>query len=451
MPEYSYELTVQSPTARDATTAWLRLGLISLVAAGVFSILLVLARTPVVQELIPLIDFFRVALVVHVTLSVLIWLLCISAAAWSLSTAADRPAWDRLSFWTAAIGTAIIIVSPFAGAGDPQMSNYVPVLQHPLFFAGLLLFTAGICSHLIRAIVTRNRLATKLGGSDALQAGITLSTMLTALAFVAVLASWRGIPGDMDGQIYFEFLFWGGGHVMQFSYTLLMMVAWVVLAYASSARFELTPRLTLVFLVFLALPVITVPFLYFAHDVISAGHRLAFTELMKYGGLSCLPLGLAVAASLWKSGRPTGEGRYLRASLISSLLLFAVGGALGFMIAGLDIVIPAHYHGATVGVTIAFMGLTYYLLPRLGFGPLPELMATWQPYLYGGGQFMHIVGLAWTGGYGVQRKTAGVAQGLDGFGQVAGMGLMGLGGLVSVTGGLLFLIVAWKSMRNTVR
>jgi hypothetical protein len=27
------------------------------------------------------------------------------------------------------------------------------------------------------------------------------------------------------------------------------------------------------------------------------------------------------------------------------------------------------------------------------------------------------------------------------------MGLMGLGGLISVIGGLLFLIVAWKSMR----
>lgn len=217
MPNSSYELTVQSPTARDTTTAWLQLGLVSLVAAGVFSILLVLARTPVVQELIPLIDFFRVALVVHVTLSVLIWLLCISAAAWSLSTATDRPTWDRLSFWTAAIGTAIIIVSPFAGAGNPQMSNYVPVLQHPLFFAGLLLFAAGICSHLIRTVVTRNRLATQLSGTDALQTGITLSTMLTALAFVAVFASWRGIPSDMGGQIYFEFLFWGGGHVMQFS------------------------------------------------------------------------------------------------------------------------------------------------------------------------------------------------------------------------------------------
>jgi cytochrome c oxidase subunit 1 len=356
--------------------------------------------------------------------------------------------WDRLSFWLAALGTAVIIVSPFVGAGDPLMNNYVPVLQHPLFYGGLVLFTLGILSHLLRAFLFRQRISEVLSGTTALQTGITLSAMLTGLSIVAVLASWRDLPNQMDGSIYFEFLFWGGGHVVQFSYTLLMMIAWVVLATASGCRFELTPRLTLVFLVFLALPVITVPFLYLAHDVTTTGHRLAFTELMKYGGLSCLPLGLAVAASLWRAGKPSGEHRYLRAALVSSLLLFAVGGILGFMIAGLDIVIPAHYHGATVGVTIAFMGLTYYLLPRLGFGALPERLATWQPYLYGGGQLLHIIGLAWSGGYGVQRKTAGVAQGLDGLGQTAGMGLMGLGGLISVIGGLMFLIVAYKSMRR---
>ncbi len=450
MREYHYDLGIRSANVRGTTTAWLGLGLVSLIAAGIFSILLVLARTPVVQELIPLIDLFRIALVVHVTLSVLIWLLAVSAATWSLSTSTDTPRWDRFSFALAAAGTAVIIVSPFAGAASPQMSNYVPVLQHPLFFAGLVLFVAGICSHLVRSVVTRNRLATRLSGEKSLHAGITLSAMLTALAVLAVFASWRDVPADMTGQLYFEFLFWGGGHVIQFAYTLLMMVAWVVLAHASNCRYELTPRLTLVFLVFLALPVITVPFLYFAHDVTSAGHRLAFTELMKYGGLSCLPLGLAVAASLWKASRPEGEGLYLRAALVSSLLLFATGGVLGFMIAGLDIVIPAHYHGSTVAVTIAFMGLTYYLLPRLGFGPLPARMAFWQPYLYGGGQFLHILGLAWSGGYGVQRKTAGAAQGLEGLGQVTGMGLMGLGGLISVIGGLLFLIVAWKSIRNKV-
>jgi len=451
MSELTYELPVQSEIARRSTTAWLILGLISLVAAGFFSLLLVLARTPIIQDLIPLVDFFRVALVVHVTLSVLIWLLAISAAGWSLSTSVDKPLWDRASFTFSAIGTALVIVSPFIGAGNPLMNNYVPVLQHPLFYFGLSLFVVGIFSHLVRSLLTRSRLAEKLSGTDALRSGLTISTLLTAVAILAVLVTWRSLPDEISGQIYFEFLFWGGGHVMQFSYTLLMMIAWVVLAHASGCHFELTPRLTLVFVIFLALPVITVPFLYLGHDVTSPGHRIAFTELMKYGGLSCLPLGLAVAASLWRAEKPAGEGRYLRAALQSSMGLFAVGGVLGFMIAGLDIVIPAHYHGATVGVTIAFMGLTYYLLPRLGFGPLPPRLAFWQPWLYGGGQLIHIAGLAWSGGYGVQRKTAGAAQGLEGISQTLGMGMMGIGGLVSVVGGLLFLIVAWQSMRGAYR
>ncbi len=444
----SFELTVRSPAARRNATAWLSLGLLALVAAGIFSLLLVLARTPGVQDWIPFTDFFRTALVVHVTLSVLVWLLAISGAAWTLSTAGERPLWDRLSFTLAASGTLIIVICPFIGAGDPLMNNYVPVLQHPMFYAGLGLFGSGVLSHLLRAIASRPRIRRHLDGAAALRTGITVSAMLTGVALAAVLFAWRGLPAEMEGQIYFEFLFWGAGHVIQFSYTLLMTIAWVLLATASGCRFELTPRLTLVFLIFLALPVITVPFLFVAHDVTTPGHRVAFTELMKYGGLSCLPLGLAVAASLWRAQPAAGEGCYLRTALHASLALFAVGGVLGFMIAGLDIVIPAHYHGATVGVTIAFMGLTYYLLPRLGFGPLSARMAFWQPYVYGGGQLLHIAGLAWSGGYGIQRKTAGAAQGLDGIGQTAGMALMGIGGLISIVGGLMFLIVAWTSLRR---
>ena len=94
------------------------------------------------------------------------------------------------------------------------------------------------------------------------------------------------------------------------------------------------------------------------------------------------------------------------------------------------------------------MGLCYFLLPRLGFGEIPPRLAFWQPIIYSSGQFLHIMGLAWTGGYGVQRKTAGLAQGLEQFSQIAGMGLMGLGGLVSVIGGLLFLVVAYKTIRG---
>jgi preprotein translocase subunit Sss1 len=448
MSSKKYDFPISSDVVRRSTTAWLMLGLVSLVGAGLFSLLLVLARTPAIQEWLPIINFFRVALVVHVDLSVLIWLLSMAGVLWALSTDRDLPGWDRVSFWLAASGTAVVVVSPFVGAADPLMNNYVPVLRHPVFYTGLGLFTAGVLSHLLRSAMTFSSLTTHLDGSAALQVGTKLAAVTAAVAIGAFIASLAAIPSSMEGQAYFEFLFWGGGHVLQFTHTLLMMVVWVLLASNSACRFTLTPRLSLAFFLIMALPVLMVPIIYLAHDVVSPGHRLAFTDLMKYGGLSSLPLGLAVVASLWKADKPQGEGRYLRSALLSSIGLFAVGGVIGFMISGLDIVIPAHYHGSTVAVTIAFMGLCYFLLPRLGFGEIPPRLAFWQPIIYSSGQFLHIMGLAWTGGYGVQRKTAGLAQGLEQFSQIAGMGLMGLGGLVSVIGGLLFLVVAYKSIRG---
>lgn len=447
-----YQLQISSEHVRKITTAWLMLGLASLVGAGIFSVLLVLARTPAIRELAPFTDFFHIALVVHVNLSVLIWLLSMAGVMWSLSSSRDLPGWDRFSFLLAAAGAAIVIISPFLGAADPLMNNYIPLLRHPVFYTGLGLFTAGIASHLLRSALTRNGIGEKQDGSTALQFGSTVAALTTAVAIAAFITSWAGIPGDVNGIAYFEILFWGGGHVLQFTHILLMMVAWVVLAQASACPFELTPRLTRTLFILLALPVTTVPLLYLTHDIISLDHRQAFTGLMKYGGLFCLPLGLAVLVSLLKAGKPGkefgNEARYLRSTLLSSLGLFAAGGVLGFMISGLDIVIPAHYHGSTVGVTIAFMGLSYYLLPRLGFGAIPVRMAIWQPYLYGGGQLLHIIGLAWAGGYGVQRKTAGIIQGVDRLGEIASMGLMGLGGLISVIGGLLFLIVCYQSIRG---
>ena len=103
MTPASYHLPISSANARRIATSWLLLGLISLVGAGLFSILLVLARTPNVQEIIPFVDFFHVALVVHVNLSVLIWLLSIAGVLWSLSSSRELSSWDRVSFWLACL------------------------------------------------------------------------------------------------------------------------------------------------------------------------------------------------------------------------------------------------------------------------------------------------------------------------------------------------------------
>jgi hypothetical protein len=71
--------------------------------------------------------------------------------------------------------------------------------------------------------------------------------------------------------------------------------------------------------------------------------------------------------------------------------------------------------------------------------------------LYGGGQLLHITGLVWSGGYGVQRKVAGAEQILRTPGEIAGMGLMGLGGLVAVAGGIVFAVIVVAQLRTGAR
>jgi hypothetical protein len=279
--------------------------------------------------------------------------------------------------------------------------------------------------------------------------GIYLSIVVAAIAVMAMLFTGVNIPETYTGQAFYELLFWGSGHTLQFTHSLLLMVAWLWLAEATGITLPIAPRMAKDLLVLMALPVVVVPLIYAQHAVVSAEFRAAFTHLMQYGGLTALPLGLVVVWAVLRSTRVTVAAlRPLRSALLASLLLFAAGGVIGFLIHGANVVIPAHYHGSIVGVTLAFMGLTYYLLPRLGFQAVTSKWAGWQPFIYGGGQLTHILGLAWSGGYGVQRKTAGAAQGLENLPQILGMGMMGLGGLIAIIGGGIFVVVVLRAMRK---
>ena len=418
----------------------------ALIAAGVFSILLVLARTPILQGLIPGLDLFRIALVVHVDLSVLVWFLSFAALYWTWISKHDDTHWHRLSFLLALLGTLGIVLAPLAGASDPLMNNYVPVLQHIWFYIALGLFCLGITGTMLRALRQFPTITRSISGQEALTLGIILAAITGIMTIGSFITSWLSIPPDLSGQIYFDVLFWGPGHVLQFGHTGLMLVSWLLLLNTSGGVNTVSPRLAVVLLTMVTLPIITVPFFHLAHDIVSPGYRLAFTELMKNGGLATVPLGIAILWGLFAAPKPEPDQRHLRTAIHCSILLFAVGGLLGFAIQGLDISIPAHYHGSIVGVTLAFMGVAYLLLPRLGYRPPDAKFARWQLWIYAIGQLTHIFGLAWTGGYGVGRKTAGAAQGLSGFGEITGMALMGFGGLISVTGGFLFLVIMIRSM-----
>ena len=299
------------------------------------------------------------------------------------------------------------------------------------------------------SLLNAPRLGLRFDGRGALHFGLNAAAVSTAVALLAFGWSYAVLPGDLGGKAYYEILFWGGGHVLQFTWTLLMLAAWLWLANDCGGRIPLTPRVTVLMFALALASVFATPWAYVAHDIASVEHRALLTWAMRLGGgVAIVPVALAVVVALASAPRADAVARPLRAALLSSVMLFAAGGVIGIFINGSNVRIPAHYHGCIVGVTLALMGLVYKLLPALGYRAPQGRLATSQPWLYAAGQLMHITGLVWSGGYGVQRKVAGAEQVLRTPAEIAGMGLMGLGGAIAIVGGLLFVVVVLRAMRS---
>jgi hypothetical protein len=442
---FALEMPVER--VRKLATGWLLLALGSLVVGGLLTILIVLSRVPYVQDAFPFVDWFRTALVVHVDLTVLVWFLAIAGVLWTINSNAGglRFAWSGLVLSVA--GAVTISVSPFVSKGEPLMTNYVPVLDDPLFLAGLGFFGMGVLVLVLRGLIFSRPIGARITGQGALRFGLFTALIAALVACGALAASWLGMPESLQGERYFELLFWGSGHTLQFVHVQLMLVCWLWLATVSGITSRLTPRIVLFLFGVGLIPVLLTPLAYLSFDIESGVHQQTMTWLMRVGGgLAAVPIGLVILFNLISSWRGSAASGAARSALLSSMILFGAGGLIGFMIQGSDVTVPAHYHGSIVAVTLAYMGVTYHLLPRLGFREPRGRLTVWQPWIYSTGQLLHVIGLAWSGGYGVQRKTAGEAQLLDGIEKIAGMGLMGLGGMIAVIGGVLFLVIVFSAM-----
>jgi cytochrome c oxidase subunit I len=446
-----YDFAVPTDARLALARGWLWLGMAALIVSGLFSVLLVLSRTPGLNSLIPVADFFHVALVVHVDLSVLVWFFALAGLLWTLNGSARGMRFGWLAAGLAAAGSALMALAPFTGGGEGEaiMANYIPVLTTPMFMAGLLVFAAGVGLLVLRSLATAPALGFEFDGRGALRFGLNAAAVATAVALLAFGWSYVVLPQALVGKAYYEILFWGGGHALQFTWTLLMLVAWLWLADACGARVPLSPRVTLLMFALALASVFVTPYAYMAHEIASVEHRALLTWAMRMGGgVAIVPVGLAVVIGLVRARAPSPSEEPLAAALLASVLLFAAGGVIGIFISGSNVRIPAHYHGCIVGVTLALMGVVYKLLPALGYGVAQGKLARSQPWVYGLGQLMHIVGLVWSGGYGVQRKVGGAEQVLHSTSEIAGMGLMGLGGLVAIIGGLMFVVVVLRAMRK---
>ena len=283
-------------------------------------------------------------------------------------------------------------------------------------------------------------------GAAALRFGLNAAAVSAAVALIAFAWSYAEVPAGIERKTYFEVLFWGGGHVLQFTWTLLMFAAWLWLTDAIGAGNLLSPRIAILLFAIALVSVFATPVIYLAYDVVSIEHYRLQTWLMRIGGgLAIVPFALAVLWSVVTGPRASAVTAPLKASLIWSLALFGAGGLIGLAISGSNVKIPAHYHGSIVGVTLAFMGLVYYLLPRMGFGrPRGRLAAPARAVRRRPAPAHRRPA--------VVRRLRRAAQGggrravLRTTEQIAGMGLMGLGGLLAVAGGILFAVVVLRCL-----
>jgi len=116
--------------------------------------------------------------------------------------------------------------------------------------------------------------------------------------------------------------------------------------------------------------------------------------------------------------------------------------------------VPGHFHSTVVsGTAMAFMGVTYYLIPlvfrrKVAFWGLARL----QPYLFAGGMLIFTVSMTFAGTFGVPRRHWDISFSQAPFDVQFSpvvdlvLAVMAIGGLLAATGAFAFIAIAVKSV-----
>lgn len=421
---------------------WLVLATAAVAASSLFAILIVMARVPGLGSLFPGTEFYRVALTLHVDLSQWVWFMAFAAMLWSLAArrAPGPMQWAALAL--GALGALLMAVSPVLGAIRPIMSNYIPVLDSVWFLAGLGIYGIAVLLAALAAVgegadFSLRRTAGADSSAAVLRLGLLLAAAIVLVALAMLAYTGATMPPGAAGHAFFEILFWGAGHIWQFCLTTLMLVAWLALCPPGLA---LPAGSLLRFLLLLgALPALAAPLL-LPSAAAGGDHFVAYTRLMQWTSWQLpLLLGFLLLRSHWRSRAVPAAG------LTLSILLLVSGIVLGTMIDGQTTLVTAHYHGTIGAVTLAFMALTYGVLPVLGHAMPPQPRIDLQLRFYGYGILLMMSGLAGAGLMGAPRKTAGNVGMEFGVEAISRM-VLGLGGTLATIGILMFLVLVLRQI-----
>lgn len=433
---------------------WAFLAIGALAVAGLFALMLATSRMPGAETVIPWpAGFFAKGLIIHVIFSLIVWFLGVfallsSMAAYDLGGGAPRfrgLGSAGLAFFGMAF--PLLFIPAFRPDSVASLNNYVPVVIDPAYYAGLVALALGVLFPVLRLLAN---VPGRLRNLPPLPLAMTAGAIIYIAALISFGAALALSWGEVPNKPFNEQLFWGGGHVLQFLYCLLMLTGWFKLARASLGEKVFDPdifRLAVLLIMVFALPA---PFFYLVFEPFSAMQIEAFRRMQFVLGFPTLMVAVGTLNGALAARRegPLPWRTTAFTALWLSALVFGVGGIMGFLVTGTDTRTPAHYHGVIAGVNLACMGMMLVIcLPRLGAVAQSVSTKRLPVMLFGFGQLVACLGLFWAGGYGAPRKVPSGAATLADSAAI-GMALHGMGAIVAIAGGVLFtvtvLLALWR-------
>ena len=385
--------------------------------------------------------------------------------------------------WLMAAGAVITTVTALSGHANNMFTAYPPLVNHPAFYLGILLFAVGaLCGscHFVYQVWSAKR--------EGVIAG-PLPLVVYALLTAAIIAIWTLLHGalaygpallqslglvQLDAAVY-RTLFWGFGHGAQQINLAAMVACWYALGALTTGARPVNEGLSrLAFVLYL----IGINMGSMHHLLVDPGigmhARIINTSYFMYAALlGSLIHAFSVPASIetaqrarghtqglygWLRRAPWGEPGF--SALMISLIGFGfIAGVSGVLMGTMQLnmlihntlFVVGHFHATVVlGTTLAFMGLSYYVVPlvvRRDLALLP--LARWQPYVYGAGLLTLIGGLMLAGKLGASRRSWDASFSLGAL-QVESLSsplmtfantLIGVGAIIAVTGGVMYVSI----------
>jgi cytochrome c oxidase subunit 1 len=398
--------------------------------------------------------------------------------------AAPRLGWG--AFGLMVLGMLMVNTMVLQGRADVLFTSYPPLQAHPLYYLGVILFAVGalvVMALFFATLVVARRERSYQGSIPLVTFGaltaaiIAVITLLHGAAIYVPTLLWSmGLMG-MDAEIY-RMVWWGLGHSSQQINVAAHVSLWYLLAALTVGGVVVNEKISrmafVLYILFISMAsahhLLVDPGMGPAWKVWNTSYAMYLAVLASMVHGFTVPAGIELGQRLrgythgtfeWLKKAPWGDPGFSGAAL--SVVIFGFFGGITGVTIGTEQIniiahntlrVPGHFHTTVVGGTaLAFMAVTYYLLPlvfrkRVAFWGLARI----QPYLFGIGIVILAMSMIFQGVFGVPRRHWDTSFSNAPF-QVEYhpavqlfQATMGIGGLLAIAGGLAYVLIAVVSV-----